>query len=463
MTRQTAGLHIIVVEDNQTMREGLQQVLTHLGHTVSSFEKAEPALAFLQRETADLAIADYKLPGMNGIDFIGKARAVRPGIELVLITAFGSIELAVQAMQQGAADFITKPFSVDEIGVKIDRIAEAIRSRRVMQQLQDENRYLREEVAQEFNQGEIIGTSAQMQEIYKIIARAARSEASVIIYGESGTGKELVARALHKNSPRHHMPFIKVNCGALAEGIIESELFGHEKGAFTGALHRKRGRFELADHGTIFLDEIGEITPAIQIKLLRVLQEQEFERVGGEETLRVDVRIIAATNRDLQKEVEAGRFREDLYYRLHILPITLPPLRERLGDVPELARFFLEKLKRKHALIAREIDAHALAVLQEYHWPGNVRELENIIERAAVLCDHEVIGVDDLPPLSRDADAFLLQDHGDSDLTSILEKVERSLIRQAMRQAHGVKAEAARRLGIKTTTLMYKLSKYGLD
>ncbi len=463
MTTRTDGLQIIVVEDNQTMREGLEQVLAHLGHAVHSFEKAEPALEFLQQKAVDLAIADYKLPGMNGIEFIGRARQVRPELELVLITAFGSIDLAVKAMQQGAADFITKPFSVDEIGVKIDRITEHIRSRKAMQHLQEENRYLRAEVAQEFNQGEIIGSSAQMQEVFKIVARAARSEASVIIYGESGTGKELVARALHKNSPRRDMPFIKVNCGALAEGIIESELFGHEKGAFTGALHRKRGRFELADRGTIFLDEIGEITPAIQIKLLRVLQEQEFERVGGEETLRVDVRVIAATNRDLKKEVEAGRFREDLYYRLHILPITLPPLRERLEDVPDLARFFLKKLKRRHALIAESLDDSALAVLQEYHWPGNVRELENIIERAAVLCDHEVISAEDLPPLTRDAEAFLLQDYGDADLNTILEKVESSLIRQAMQRAHGVKAEAARRLGIKTTTLLYKLSKYGLE
>jgi DNA-binding NtrC family response regulator len=456
------ALHIFVVEDNATMRQGLEQVLAQLGFRVTAFERAENALARLSRSQPDILVTDYKLPGIDGVAFLEQARAARNNLEVVLITAFGSIELAVQAMQAGAADFITKPFSPDEIGVKLERLRQRILDRRELDRLAAENQYLRNQVEGEFNYGDIIGNAPAMQEVFRTLAKVAPTDSSVIIYGESGTGKELIARALHKNSLRREQAFIRVNCGVLAEGVLESELFGHEKGAFTGALRRKPGRFELAHRGTIFLDEIGDIPLGTQVKLLRVLQEKEFERVGGEETVRVDVRVIAATNRNLKEDVVAGRFREDLYYRLHIVPITLPPLRQRLNDLPVLVEHFLKRLGgelRKPGLV---LDESALAAMRDYHWPGNIRELENILERAAVLCEGTRITIADLPPLVKDRAAVFSLPDDNLDLNATLEQIEKALIERAMTRAHGVKAEAARILGIKTTTLLYKLGKYGM-
>jgi DNA-binding NtrC family response regulator len=370
--------------------------------------------------------------------------------------------LAVRAMQNGAADFITKPFSPDELTVKLERLVERLRQRRELENLQEQNLYLRQEEESQFNFGEIIGQSPPMLEVFRMLQKVAPTDSSVIIYGESGTGKELVARAIHKNSSRASGPFIRVNCGALTETLLESELFGHEKGAFTGALKRKLGRFELAHRGSIFLDEIGDISPALQIKLLRVLQEKEFERVGGEETVSVDVRVIAATHHNLKEEVAQGRFREDLYYRLHIVPINLPPLRQRTDDLPVLANYFLHRLGRELRKPNLKIEAPALEMMKNYHWPGNVRELENVLERAAVLCEGERITVADLPPLARDRSAVLQLPDENLELNQTLEDVERALIERAMFRAHGVKAEAARLLGIKATTLLYKLEKYGM-
>ncbi len=455
-------LCVFIIEDNATMREGLEQVARRLHHQVSVFESAEPALAALAAQPADIIISYYRLPGMNGLELLEKVKSIQPACEVIVITAFGSIDLAVQAMQKGAADFITKPFPPDELTVKLERLAERLRQRRELENLQAENLYLRQEEASQFNFGEIIGQSAPMQEVFRLLQKVAPTDSSVIIYGESGTGKELVARAIHKNSSRAHGPFIRVNCGALTETLLESELFGHEKGAFTGALKRKLGRFELAQRGTIFLDEVGDISPALQIKLLRVLQEKEFERVGGEETVRVDVRVIAATHRNLKEEVAAGRFREDLYYRLHIVPINLPPLRQRLDDLPVLAGHFLQRLGHELAKPNLQIDPAVLEMMKNYHWPGNVRELENVLERAAVLCEDERLTAADLPPLVKDRAAVFQLPGENLDLNQTLEEVERALIERAMSRAHGVKAEAARLLGIKATTLLYKLEKLGI-
>ncbi len=454
---------IWVIEDNPTMLEGLLQVLSFFSYASEGFARPGPALERLKSEAPDVVVCDYKLPEMDGLEVLRRIKAQRPQVEVIVITAFGSIELAVQAMQQGAADFITKPFSADEIGVKLQRLAEKLRDRRELERLAAENQYLRQQDAEGYNYGKIVGRSPAMQEVYRTIDKVAPTDATVIIYGESGTGKELVARALHLQSPRSSGPFIRVNCGALAEGVLESELFGHEKGAFTGAVRRKPGRFELAHRGTIFLDEIGDIPPATQVKLLRVLQEKEFERVGGEETIRVDVRVIAATNKNLQEEVAQGRFREDLYYRLHIVPIHLPPLRHRKEDIPLLVHHFLQVLAQELKKPQFEIAPEALQLLQSYDWPGNVRELENVLERAAVLCDGNRITAGDLPLLVESRGIDLPVAGNDLRLKEILARVEKSLLQQAMQRAGGVKSEAARLLGIRTNTLFYKLEKYGLE
>ncbi len=450
---------LFIVEDNDAMRDGIVQVVQRMNLQVFSFARAEAALEQIKKIAPAIVITDYRLPGMDGLVFLQAVKQQLHEAAIIFITAHGSIELAVQAMQSGASDFIAKPFSMDELTVKLEKVLQQLAQRRELEKLQEQNVYLREQVDRQFNFGEIIGQAQAMQEVFRLLQKVAPTDSSVIIYGESGTGKELVARAIHKNSRRSNAPLIRVHCGALAETLLESELFGHEKGAFTGAIKRKQGRFELAHGGTIFLDEIGDISPAMQVRLLRVLQEKEFERVGGEETVHVDTRVIAATHRDLKGEVEAGRFREDLYYRLHVLPIPLPPLRQRTGDVPVLLRHFLQRMAQELGKPNLQVEAEAHRLLSEYHWPGNVRELENIIERAAVLCEQGMITANDLPPLAKDRAAIfaLPQDHWD--LNKTLEEVERALIERAMKKAHGVKAEAARLLGIKTTTLLYKLSK----
>jgi DNA-binding NtrC family response regulator len=454
---------VFIVEDNAAMREGIEQVVQRFGFKTQVFDKAEPALRKLPEALPDILISDYRLPGMDGLALLQEVKRRAPSCELVLITAYGSIELAVQAMQNGASDFITKPFSPEELAVKLERLAQRLAQQREMEKLQAQNLYLREQEESKYNFGEIVGSSNAMQEVFRVLQKVAPTDSSVIIYGESGTGKELVARAIHKNSRRSAGPFIRVHCGGLTESLLESELFGHEKGAFTGAIKQRHGRFELAEGGTIFLDEIGDVTSAMQVKLLRVLQEKEFERVGGEETVHVDARIIAATHRDLKAEVEAGRFREDLYYRLHVVPLNLPPLRQRAGDVALLMRHFLLKMEKEIGKPNLRMDETATGLFLNYHWPGNVRELENLIERAAVLCDEGVIKVTDLPPLVKDRSAVFALPDGNLDLNHTLEEVERALLERALKKAHGVKAEAARILGIKTTTLLYKLGKYGVQ
>jgi transcriptional regulator with GAF, ATPase, and Fis domain len=335
--------------------------------------------------------------------------------------------------------------------------------REALQRERERTDYLQGEIDERFNEGEIIGRSAAMQELYRRIRKVAETPSSVLVIGESGTGKELVARAIHRLSGRRSLPFVRVNCGALAEGVLESELFGHERGAFTGAVRQRRGRFELADGGTLFLDEIGEITPATQVKLLRVLQEKTFERVGGESTIQVDVRLVAATNRDLEAAVRNGSFREDLFYRLYVIPLELPALRRRREDIPLLCDHFLDRLAREMARPRPTLQEEALKLLMQYDWPGNVRELENVLERAFVLCDGSTIGIADLPFSGRGAEPASWLPPGVVPLREAVELLEKELITRALEEARGVKQEAARRLGLKPSVLYYKLEKYGFQ
>jgi len=460
---------VLIIDDHDSMREGLELLLRRRGHKTLSAEGGERGLALLEETGADLVITDLKMARMDGIQVLQHVRERHPGVEVLVITAYGTIERAVEAMKLGAADFITKPFSSEEFGVKVDRLLQERAERQRLQRenvaLRVENTYLREEA--EARYGAIVGESPQMKEVFRWVERVARSDSTVMIYGESGTGKELVARAVHAGSPRRDGPFVRVNCGALTEGLLDSELFGHEKGAFTGAERQRRGRFELADGGTLFLDEIATISQSTQIRLLRVLQERELERVGGEETIPVNVRIIAATNTPASELQNGGEFREDLFYRLHVVPITIPPLRERKSDIPLLVWHFLEKLRIRTNSRVTSIGEQALARLMEYEWPGNVRELENVMERALVLAEGPILQEDDLPVLpGRGAPDTTLIDAvippTGLDLNRAVEGMEERLLRQALIQANGVKAEAARLLGIKASALYYKLEKYGI-
>lgn len=447
---------IIVVEDDSTIREAIEVILTQEGHLVRVFRSAEEVLS-LNDGTPDLLISDYKLPGQNGVELIRRLKAKGPAFESIVITAFGSIDLAVESIRHGASDFLAKPFSPDELLLRVNQLLQ-------LKQTREQNEYLLEEIRSEFSDYEIVGASDEMKRIYTILAKVSRSDSTILIQGESGTGKELMARFVHYNSKRGKEPFIKVNCAALAEGVLESELFGHEKGAFTGSIRQRKGRFELADHGTLFLDEIGDLAPQVQVKLLRVLQEGEIERVGGEQTLKVDVRMIAATNRDLQEMVRKGDFREDLFYRLNVIPVVLPPLRKRKEDIPELVNFFLKKLTAKINRGKISIDKDAMQALMDYPWPGNIRELENVLERSVVLCDGDRISLSELP-FTREGGASPEQQsllHLPGNLDDRLAGLEKQMIADALKDAKGIKTRAARALGIKTSTLYYKLEKYGL-
>ncbi|UCE06043.1 MAG: sigma-54-dependent Fis family transcriptional regulator [bacterium] len=456
---------ILIIEDNDTMRDAMAAIIGKMGHEFDSAKNGNDGLQLLENSSSDLVVTDYKMEGMDGLEVLKQVKQKFPLIEVLIITAYGTIELAVEAMKLGAVDFITKPFSHEEFRLKIERILERINEKREYARLSDENIYLRDELEEQFNYGEIIGKSKPMREVYRTLEKVAPTDSSVLIYGESGTGKELIARAIHKLSPRKNKPFIRVNCGALVETLLESELFGHEKGAFSGAVKRKKGRFELAHQGSIFLDEIGDISANMQLKLLRVIQETEFERVGSEETIQVDVRIMAATNKNLSELVQHGKFREDLYYRLHIIPIYLSPLRDRKEDIPLLVNHFLKKLTSELNKPAKQITESAREILISYHWPGNIRELENVLERAVVLCDREFIDIKDLPILNSATSEKLPSDVLDRfrlNLNETLSAIEKQLIERAMNETAGNKSQAAKLLGIQTSLLYYKLEKYGM-
>ncbi|MFW6053932.1 MAG: sigma-54-dependent transcriptional regulator, partial [Persicimonas sp.] len=419
--------------------------------------------AFAEREP-DLVITDLKMDEIGGMEVLSRVLDDKPETLVMIVTAFGSIEKAVEAMKQGAFDFIPKPFPPALLRTKIDKALEVKASRRETERLSSENEMLRRD-AGHLDDFENVGESEAMREVFKMVDKVAPTDSSVYIYGESGTGKELVARAIHESSSRKGGPFIRVNCSALAETLLESELFGHEKGAFTGAHKRRLGRFELADGGTIFLDEIGDVSPTIQLKLLRVLQERSFERVGGEETVEVDVRVITATNKDIKEQVETGEFREDLFYRLHIIPITLPALRERRSDIDLLVEHFIDKLAGRTKSEVDGVAPDALEALRSYEWPGNVRELENVMEHALVFAEADKVRIDDLPAAitGRQSGQMLEIPQGDRSLPDILEDLEKQLILRAFDKAEGVKTETARLLGIKTSALYYKLEKYEID
>ncbi|MBN2495658.1 MAG: sigma-54-dependent Fis family transcriptional regulator [Deltaproteobacteria bacterium] len=463
--------NILIVDDNETIREGVAAVIAKMGHTSHVAADGARGLKLFKSRRMEFVITDLKMEGMSGIELLEQLLAEDEDAVVMLITAYGTIETAVESMKLGAFDFITKPFKPEMLRAKVEQALEVARVKKERARLQAENEILRQDSRPDADFSSMVGDSAAMQAVFETVRKVAPADSSVLITGESGTGKELVARALHDLSRRKARSFIRVNCGALAETLLESEMFGHEKGAFTGAGRRKMGRFELADGGTIFLDEIGEIGPALQLKLLRVLQEREFERVGGEETLSVDVRVIAATNQDLQVLVAEGRFRQDLYYRLHIVPIHLPSLRERPEDIAPLAQHFLEKLRARTGKRFQGISDEALEVLSSYRWPGNVRELENVLEQAMIFAEGEAIEAADLPSnlsgrsgpaaLRRSAEGHLLVDTHRS-LPEILDEVERVLISQAYEKAGRVKTETARMLGIKTSALYYKLEKYGI-
>jgi two-component system, NtrC family, response regulator HydG len=455
---------VLIIDDNETMREGMAATVRRMGHEVAMASSGTDGVAVFRKQGADFVVTDLKMEGLGGLEVVKSIHELDPACPVMIVTAFGSVETAVEAMRLGALDFLQKPFAPEVLRLKVDRALEMRREKVARVRAEAEVEALRADAAAPYVFGEMVGRSPLMRAVFDTIEKVAPADVSVHIHGESGTGKELVARALHARSRRAQGPFVKVNCGALTETLLESELFGHEKGAFTGAIKRKLGRFELADKGTLFLDEVGDMTPGLQLKLLRVLQEREFERVGGEETIRVDVRVVSATHRDLKKEVEAGRFREDLYYRLHVVPCVVPPLRERREDVPLLASHFVRKLGLRTNPQVTGIDDAALARLTAYAWPGNVRELENAIEQALVFANGDLIDVSALPAFLREgaAESTLALPSGSMSLPEILEDLERQLIQRAYDKTGGVKTETARLLGIKTSALYYKLEKYGI-
>lgn len=441
---------ILLIEDEKIMRVTLEDALKAAGYEVVSFDAGGPALGILKHDSFDVAVTDVRLPDIDGFEIV-REMAGRKDTPVIVMTAYGTIKDAVEAMKLGAFDYISKPFALDEFLLLIERALE-------IKRLKEENIRLKKDLSRCYCTPNIVGESAVMRKVFSLVEKVSASDSTVLILGESGTGKELVATTVHYQSGRRDKSLIKVNCAALPEGLIESELFGHERGAFTGAVKRKPGRFELANGGTIFLDEIGDLPLSTQAKILRVIQERQFERVGGTATMTVDVRIIAATNRNLEEEVKNGRFREDLYYRLNVIPIFLPPLRERREDIPGLLEFFLDKCRGK---LSKKVSfsKEAVDVLLAYDYPGNVRELENIVERCVTLSASDVIGKEELP-------SFLLKkDVGDRRLTlsDIAAEAEKEYILRTLKATAGNKTKAAEMLGISRKTLWEKMNAYGIS
>jgi DNA-binding NtrC family response regulator len=444
---------ILVIDDEPTQLELVGGFLRKQGFEVVPAASGRAAVARFKQEPFDLVLTDQRMPDLSGLDVLEAVRAASPETAVVIMTAYGTIETAVSAVKAGAADYLAKPLNLDELLHRIHQIQDRRR-------LLTENRELRAALAERHRVEGIIGESGAMQEMLSVVRRVAPSDATVLIRGESGTGKELIARALHYASPRAVRPLVKVNCAALAESLLEAELFGHEKGAFTGAVTARKGRFELADGGSLFLDEIGDLPPHLQVKLLRVLQEREFERVGSGRPIKVDVRLLAATHRNLEALIREGRFRDDLYYRINVVTIQLPPLRERREDVPLLIDHFLRAFADKNGKSIRGLTREAREALLRYDYPGNVRELENLIERAVVLTRDDVIDLTDLP-LTLETQAA--ESESGAGLVAAVEGLERRMIREALAKADGIQTRAAELLGIGERVLRYKLKKYGLS
>jgi DNA-binding NtrC family response regulator len=454
---------ILIADDEAPNRDFLTDLLTEEGYAVTSAVNGRDAISKLSQEPYNVVLTDLQMPEVDGLGVIQYIVERKLNTIAILYTGYASVKSAVDAMKLGAFDYLTKPFKADEIKVVVKKALDHLA-------LQEENLYLKQQLKARYKFENIVGTSDKMQKIFSLIDKVASTDSTVLILGESGTGKELVARALHFNSPRASSPFVPVNCGAIPEELLESELFGHEKGAFTGAFRTRIGRFELAGGGSIFLDEISEMSPNLQVKLLRVIQEREFERVGGVRSIKADVRIIAATNKNLDEEVSQGRFREDLYYRLNVIPIHIPPLRERPDDIPLLVKHFLAKYTAEGGRRGPEFSKRAVAALLRYRWPGNVRELENLVERMVVLCESDVIDLADLPEKiasggmdgSSIAPAISLPDNG-IDLSTAVNDFERSIIIQALNKSNWVKNRAAKLLNLNRTTLVEKIKKQKLE
>jgi two-component system, NtrC family, response regulator AtoC len=450
---------ILIVEDEAKMLRLLELSLEEEGYTVRSGRDAETGLKMLRQETIDLVLTDLKLPGMSGLDFLQAIKRSDGRIPVVVMTAFGSVETAVRAMKAGAADYVLKPFSLEEMKLILKKELDVHR-------LREENRNLREALGRRYDYKNIVARSPKMQEVLALVERVAPTNSTVLLGGESGTGKDMIARVIHQHSRRASGPFVKINCAAIPENLLESELFGYEKGAFTGAVTAKPGKFELADKGTTFLDEIGDVPPATQVKLLRVLQEREFEHLGGTKTQKVDVRLVAATNRDLRAALEQGTFREDLYYRLNVVPINIPPLREHKEDIPELVNLFVEKFGRESGKDLGGVTLAAMKLLMQFHWPGNVRELENIIERGVAFAAGSKIEEEDirldLSPATPSKPLAPGQFPSFPPNGMTLESYEDEMIREALRRANGNKSQAARMLGLSRNALRYRLSKMGV-
>ncbi len=448
---------ILVVDDEAGQRQVLAGYLRKKRHVVFEAGSAAEALARLQRETIDIVLTDLKMPDKSGLELLKDMRAQHPETMVVIMTAFGTIEGAVAAMREGAYDYLTKPVDLDELDLLLQRL----RERRL---LISENRLLKQQLAEKFQFTGIVSQSAAMAEVLNLAGRVADSKATVLLHGESGTGKELIARAIHFSSGRKDQPFIAVNCAALNENLLESELFGHERGAFTGADKQRRGRFELADRGTLFLDEIGDVPLATQVKLLRVLQEEQFERVGGSETLQVDVRVIAATNRDLHERIKQGLFREDLFYRLNVVTIDIPPLRQRRDDIAPAIEHFLAKAGAENKKQKMSISKEAMDILLRYDYPGNMRELQNLIARAVVLAREEMITTAELPLMLRQlrSEQPTAALRPAATLPDRVAALEKEAILDALQQTQGNQSQAAKMLGLSERNLRYRLQKWGM-
>lgn len=454
---------ILVIDDEATIRELLKDFLESKGVEVVATSSGESGLNYLKEEKFDLFLLDLMMPGMSGLDVLKEVSAEKIEVPSIVITAHATVQTAVEAMKLGAFDYITKPFNLEELYISIYRALDVSR-------LQEENARLKKELKKKFGYSKIVGNSIPIQNVIKFIEKIADTDSTVLITGESGTGKELVAKTIHYNSLRAKKPFIPLNCAAIPKDILESELFGHEKGAFTGAINTRIGRFELADNGTLFLDEIGELAPALQVKLLRVLQEKEFERVGGIKNIKVDVRILAATNRDLEQAVKDGIFREDLYYRLNVIPMHLPPLRQMKEDIQLLVEHFVKELSKRKRKEPPKLSAEVMNCLVNYRWPGNVRELENLIERLTILKEGDEVVLNDLPERLREKHQgeILPSQHLDLssngvDLNLMLGEIENNMIMQALEISKGVKSKAASLLGLNRTTLIEKMKKKAIE
>jgi len=452
-------VNILVCDDKPVMLKFLQEYLEGEGHTVTTACDGEEGFLKFGEIQPEVIITDMKMPKLSGIELLKKVKSVNPDVIVITMTAFATIESAIEAMREGAYDYIIKPFSIDQIKLIMNKVGEKI-------SLIKENKYLKSQLQTIYRFDNLIGQSGKMKEMYELISRVLDNRATVMITGETGTGKELIARAIHYNGPRANGPFIKVNCAAIPEGLLESELLGHEKGSFTGAINKKEGKFEIADGGTIFLDEIGEVPVSIQVKLLRVLQTREFERVGGNQTIKVDVRIIAATNRDLTQAIAEGRFRSDLYYRLNVVPISVPPLRERITDISILTEHFIKKFSEENRRPAMKVTKEAMEAFIKYSWPGNVRELENIIERIVILSKNTTIDLADLPahllPKDNQLEQLSVPSVGKHKMTEVVDYIEHKMIEEALKMTNGQQTQAAEILGINRGSLIYKMKKFNL-